>query len=207
MAESKLTLIGFNNYMKEADTDLFLNLDLPEGIDTQTVIDNILLKGGEFEVLYSNPYFLRDSITMWSKKWYWTFEKWITAINIDYAPLENYDRKEDWSETENVETENHITDSTSGTNSGTTENQVSAFDTAAYSNKDKVTTNANTSSSGQNDSDGSVDSKRGHTGRIHGNIGVTTSQQMLQSELDLARWNLYNEIADIFLMEYVLPIY
>lgn len=74
MAECKITLLGFNQYLLESGSNLFMGLDLPEGIDKQTVIDNILLKGGEFEVLYSNPYFLRDSITMWSKKWYWTFE-------------------------------------------------------------------------------------------------------------------------------------
>lgn len=46
-----------------------------------------------------------------------------------------------------------------------------------------------------------------HTGRIHGNIGVTTSQQMLQSELDLGYWNIYQKISDIFLTEFVIPIY
>ena len=44
-------------------------------------------------------------------------------------------------------------------------------------------------------------------GRIHGNIGVTTSQQMLQAELDIAQWNLYEHITDLFLSEFVIPIY
>lgn len=51
------------------------------------------------------------------------------------------------------------------------------------------------------------DLKGEHTGRIHGNIGVTTSQQMLQSELDLGYWNIYQKISDIFLTEFVIPIY
>lgn len=196
---SKVTLLAFNDYLKAEGSDLFISLDLPDGIDKDVVINNILMKGGEFEVLYSNPYFLRDSILTWSKKWYWTFDRWIKVINQEYNPLENYDRMEDWVDTEKVDTQNHIDDSTNGT----TENQVSAFDTANYSNSSKSITGT----IGANDSTGSVDGKSTKTGRAHGNIGVTTSQQMLQSELDVARWNLYNEIADIFLMEYVLPIY
>lgn len=199
MASSKLTLIGFNEYMQQNETDLFLHLDLPEGIDKQTVVDTILLKGGEFEVLYSNPYFLRDSIVSWSKKWFWTFDRWIKVINQEYNPLENYDRMEDWVDTEKVNTNNHIDDSTNGT----TENQVSAFDTANYSNSSKSITGT----IGSNDSTGEVDGRSTKVGRAHGNIGTVSSQDMLSQELTVARWNLYNEIADIFLMEYVLPIY
>ena len=46
-----------------------------------------------------------------------------------------------------------------------------------------------------------------HNGRIHGNVGVTTSQQMLEAELSLAEWNLYEHITDLFLSEFVIPIY
>ena len=44
-------------------------------------------------------------------------------------------------------------------------------------------------------------------GRAHGNIGVTTSQQMLQSELDIARWNIYEQITDLFLSEFCIMVY
>ena len=40
-----------------------------------------------------------------------------------------------------------------------------------------------------------------------GNIGVTTSQMMLQSELDIARWNLYEHIADLFCQEFCIMVY
>ena len=46
-----------------------------------------------------------------------------------------------------------------------------------------------------------------HESRMFGNIGVTTSQQMLQSELDIARWNIYNQITDMFIVEFTLPIF
>lgn len=46
-----------------------------------------------------------------------------------------------------------------------------------------------------------------HTAHLYGNIGVTTSQQMLQSELDIARFNLYEQIADLFVEEFCIMIY
>lgn len=46
------------------------------------------------------------------------------------------------------------------------------------------------------------------TNRVHGNIGVTTSQQMLQSELDLHKdFQLYDQIADTFKMELCVFVY
>ena len=50
-------------------------------------------------------------------------------------------------------------------------------------------------------------SKTIHEGRIHGNIGVTTSQQMLEAELKIAEWNIYEHITDLFLSEFIIPIY
>ena len=55
--------------------------------------------------------------------------------------------------------------------------------------------------------DGSEDSFNDHIAHIHGNIGVTTSQQMLQAELDIDMWNVYEHITDLFLNEFVIPIY
>ena len=41
---------------------------------------------------------------------------------------------------------------------------------------------------------------------VRGNIGVTTSQQMVMQELEVSGWPLYDNIARIFLSEYVIPI-
>lgn len=216
-----------NNFLKSSDSDLFLNLSLPTGIDKNAVVDDILLRGGEFEVLYADPYFLRDSLVTWSKKWYWTFNRWLNAINIEYNPLENYDRMEEGTETgtdegsissnnTNVRTDNLI-ETQASTDNVTTENTVSAFDSSTYSPHDKThTLNENTYAThnegqqtvtNENTGTSEVNTSKQHNLHIHGNIGVTTSQQMLQSEIDIAMFNLYDKIADVFLQEYVIPIY
>lgn len=291
MATAKITLIGFQNYLEGYDEDLFKYLSVPTGIDKDLLINNILLRGGEFEVLYSDPVFLQNMIGVWSSKWQRTMERWLNALSIEYNPLENYDRKEDWtdngskvssgtseetnnrlsstssSENENKtenrnntsqansseetsRTENAIgNDSSKSTGSGTTTNTRSAFDASTYSPHDKSDTSSegnNVSSSltsadgktqgettssniesemnsmdgshsiNSNMMDNSANSSKMnnedktaslHSGRIRGNIGVTTSQQMLQAELDIDKWNLYEEITDLFLNEFCIYLY
>ena len=107
MSLAKLTLIGMNSYFKSIDSDLFDRLTLPEEISKDTLVANILLEGGEFETLYGDPYFLQQMIGVWSDKWLPTFEKWVNALSIEYAPLENYDRMENWDDTLNKGVESH----------------------------------------------------------------------------------------------------
>ena len=271
MAKAKITLIGFDNYMKSVNDDLFRNLSTPTGIDKDLLVNNILLKGGEFEVLYAEPYFLQNMIGVWSAKWQRTMERWINALSIDYNPLENYDRIEDWTDDatrisneekaesatnnasnvginkknneaseETKRNENALAeDYSASSGSGDTENKRSSFDSSSYEPHDKSVT----TSSGENVSTGvtSADAKTEtdssgnetnfsqnniagdesrtananaidnsasvHSGRMHGNIGVTTSQQMLEAELDISKWNLYDEIADLFISEFCIYLY
>lgn len=279
MSSAKITLFNFAEWMNANEEDLFSEMTLPEGIDKNTLTDNILMRGGEFEVLYSDPDFFKYGIGVWSKKWYRTFLKWITALNIEYNPLENYDRMEDWTDTGNrglsvtgrkdsgntrtfnnqdkrtLDTENKRTLDTENKRTLDTEDKetidttqgsertVSAYDSSTYQPAEKnVTDNDgtdtfthtgtdtmnNTGTDTMNntgtdtvDYSGTIkdeygegyssqdkeNSKNVHNGRIHGNIGVTTSQMMLESELSLAEWNIYEHITDLFLSEFVIPIY
>ena len=232
MSAAKMTLIGLQKYMNDFKDDLFKNMTLPTGIDKDVLTDNFLLRGGEFEVLYPDPHFLQDAITLWSKKWYRTFDKWVAALAIEYNPLENYDRKEDYSDTLNKgiktsgrrdsgNTRTFANDDT--TTPGTTiteERQVSAFDSSDYQPSEQVITTPTgdgdvlshtgtiTDEYGEGTSGSETEnSKTVHDGRIHGNIGVLTSQKMLEEELQIAEWNLYEHITDLFLSEFIIPIY
>ena len=122
------------------------------------------------------------------------------ALALEYNPLENYDRNEDWTDTRN----GHNSGTTSGRTNSTTTNKVSAYDAG-----DDLTTRGADVLVGADSSSSSGESHEGahHLGRVHGNIGVTTSQQMLQSELDLGYWNIYEKITDLFLTNFVIPVY
>ena len=194
-----MTLIGIYN----VTPNLFEYLDLPNGIDKETVRDNILLKSANFEVLYSNPEFIHDAIKVWSAKWYRTFERWQKALEIEYDPLENYDRREEWTDTGNGKST--VEGTTSDKADVTTEQKVSAYNSDMM--RDNVKTTTGSSSDSSIDNTNTSETKNIRTGRAHGNIGVTTSQQMLEAELSVARWNLYDHIADLFLSEFVIPVY
>lgn len=226
MSLAKLTLIGFYNY----DHNLFQQLTVPAGIDRQTLIDNILLRGGEFECLYGSLPFIKDAIGVWSRKWQDTFTRWEEALETEYKPLENYDRIEEWDDTntgtqtmvgtgsEKTVKTGSVKDEGSGTD--TTENFASAYDSSTYTPTSKTevkpasantTTYNNTTDTHTLDgltNERTDDLASHHSGRTHGNIGVTTSQQMLESEMMLRlKWNIYEHITDLFLSEFVLPVY
>ena len=231
MSIAKITLTGQETYLSRTNRSLFDFLSLPTGIDKDNLIDNIFIECGEFETLYSDPEFMRSAIGIWSTKHYRTFNKWITALNIEYNPLENYDRFEDWNDkgtedhTENTKdktgTETSSTNNMSGKSkqNGNTEDLTSAFDSSEYqpadrhdidtdeTHEDKSVTDSNIDYNGTSETSGHRSDDRTHIGRIHGNIGVTTSQQMLQSELDIAKFNIIDEITKIFMRELCICVY
>lgn len=184
---ANLTMIGLYEY----DPDLFENLTLPDGIDRETTIDTILMRSGEFEVLYSNPDFIKSSLRTWSAKWYRTFDKWQKALEIEYDPLSNYDRHEEWTDKGSGSTSDH--------SQASVKNKISAYDSD--------TMRPDNESETQGSSGSSLSSENVRTGRAWGNIGVTTSQQMLEAELSVARFNIYEQIADVFCSEYCIAVY
>ena len=248
MSLAKLTMIGFNQYLNQMyDQTLFDLLTLPEGIDKETLVDNIILQGGEFEVLYADPVFMRQAIGTWSNKCYNTFLKWITAQNIEYNPLENYDRIEGWTDqldrgasssarrdSGNTRTFNNQDKRTLDTEdertldtTRTSEDEVSAFDSSVYQPSAKNTTDDDGTDTMTHTGTDTVDysgtikdeygestsgtekenSKTEHDGRVHGNIGTLTSQKMLSDEYEVARFNIIDQITDMFILEFCVPIY
>ena len=223
MSIMKITLLGLEMALKPEGKSVFDLLELPEGVDKDALTDNITLEAGDFEVLYADPYMFRAAVGVWSKKHLRTFEKWVAALAIEYNPLENYDRFEDYTDTSNkgekttagnTRTLNHEDKETINTGA-TDEHTVSAFDSGTYQPSDKnVVGNTGTDTfnhTGTIKDEGSgsltANGKEVHTGRIHGNIGTVTSQKMLGDEIEIARFNLIQQITDLFLTEFTLMIY
>lgn len=207
MASAKITLIGMNIFFANMNDDLFKDLVVPEGLDKQVLTDNILLRGGEFEVIYSNASALQSLIGIWSGKMQPTFERWVNALAIEYAPLENYDRHEQWNDHQEGSGSSDSTGSVSTTTSDTSELTKSAFNESGYSPYEKTTNSGTLGSSTTDGTDTEMENDSAHVGRIHGNIGVTTSQQMLEAELNLGYWNIYEKISELFLQEFTIPVY
>ena len=201
MATAKITLYGFAKYLELLNDDLFANMTLPTStyLDKTTLIKNILLRGGEFEVLYADPYFMKEAIGVWSTKWNRTITKWCAALAVSYDPLYNYDRKEEYTDI----SKGNVSDSGTVTSSSTNEDTTSAYNESAYQPDNKSVASGSNISKGTSSSSNTMT----HNAHLYGNIGVTTSQQMLEAELDLQQWNLYEKITDLFLTEFAIPVY
>ena len=212
---AKLTLIGFYDYMKQSGNDIFINMTLPDKVDKQILTDEILSKGGEFPVLYSDPYFTQAMIGSWSRRNLRIFDRWSKALEQDYDALYNYDRYEDWTETDESKAKNAegstVHDSSETGTTGNSTGTVSAYNSSVYEPDRKTDTKS--SATGKTDtqtdsaSEGESSNVNHRTGRAYGNIGVTTSSAMLKEYLDIQAWDMYQHIVDLFISEFCIPVY
>ena len=177
MSWSKITLIGFEQWLNAENKSLFDGLCLPEGIDKDVLCTNIIMEAGEFEVMYSNPDIMTVFINKWGLKWYRTFEKWVAALNTEYQPLWNYDRHEEWTDsgsddrtldrtingsilrtggyttTDIIDATVERTDDLQQDTDGTVTNERSAFDSSTYQPHDKSTTDETITNTGTQTTD------------------------------------------------------
>lgn len=101
---NRLTLIGLYNHVPS----LFDRLTLPAAYDKKTFIDTLLLDQGEKCVAYPEPDFFTYAVGVWSRKWAKSLERVAMALNDNYNPLHNFDRHEEWSESEEGAYTNHM---------------------------------------------------------------------------------------------------
>ena len=223
MIPYKITILGLLSH----DPTLFDIFKIPTGVSRETLVNNLCLECGEFEVLYPDPEFFKFALNIWSEK---NIKRWsdlFDTTTLAYNPIENYDRKEDYTTTENGTNESALTNqSTSksgsaGERHGDSKSTSTASSTSFNSDALKVSgRNETTSATNENSMDnttasnsttGSQSGKFGTssttTARIHGNIGVTTTQQMIMSQRDVVSFNIYDVIIQDFKKEFCLMIY
>lgn len=176
---AKITIAG----LLISDENVFSDLVLPEGLDRDLVIDTIVEKCMMFEVLYPDPEFMRKMINVWSKGCLEVWEHLNKTLHYEYNPIWNKDGKY-------VE-ERVLNTSSSAENTG----QVAAFNSSAFQNATHAT------GSGK----GSEGEKITRTEQ--GNIGVTTTQQMIKEEREIAEFNIYTYIADDYKNRFCLLVY
>ena len=117
--------------------------------DKQTTIGNILADCAEFELLYADFDFLKNMIELWSKLNIPVWQRIYTASLMEYNPIENYNRTEIETIT-NDKTESHtgtdtttISENRTETNSGTDTTTTTETSTETNSGTDTTTTTGN----------------------------------------------------------------
>ena len=219
MAQSKITLIGIENYLNP-ERSIFEDLTLPEGIDKDVLIGAIALRCQEFELLYSDPDFLIAAVNVWGQKNYWTFDRWVKLLNKEYDPLYNKDYHEVFTDTHTGNysasgtTANTGSTNTSGTGSETTTHREKAYNDAFYvdTSQDEAHSSntgtqqiANNTSSNESGTNGYTTN---HSYHGYGNIGITSAQELfLREARDVATFNMYEHMADLFCNEFCIMVY
>lgn len=162
--------------MWQFNNALFDKFIVPAQIDKQDVVDTILMECAELPVVYTNWDVLQGAIGLFSKRRLHSWERMATALFEDYNPLHNFDRYEDSTDDEN----------TASSGSADSVNTVNGYNGDAE--HDRQNTN------------GKSETKRGnkHKAHLYGNIGVTTSAQMLSGELEIRK----NDLISIIVLEF-----
>ena len=220
-------MVTLNN-LKQYDEHILDPVVMPEGLDSDVMRSVMMMRLGLCYPVYDEPEVFKSMLETWIASHTWNIDHLIAANNHIYDPLENYDRQEDFTdkktgshdsaEERDLHESSKGTASTGASDSATAENSVSAYNTTGYDNDTKTTTSGSSSSNTTNGNDtdntgtvtnsGSTKEDSTHTGRIHGNIGVTTSQQMFQSEIDLVSgYNIYYTICNWIERDLFLQIY
>ena len=170
-----LSIMGLYEY----DNTLFQGLQLPEGLDQEAVINEILLQCAELEIVYPNIDIMKLAITTWSIANQYTWQKLYDTMVVEYNPI--------W----NVDATVTIDRNTSG--SGNATDAVKGFNSDTWAESDKTDTTS--------------EAEEDVIERRTGNIGVTTTQQMLEQERKIAEFNMVSYIAQSFKQRFCLLIY
>lgn len=199
-------MVTLLNLMQQ-DPELLNNIVLPEGVDRDSLVNQILFEGCTLFPIYQDPKLFKSMAEHYFRMREQIHAELFKTLAYDYEPLENYDRVEDRSHnasgTEGISRDRN----TNSTSSGNTEQQVSAYNESDYQPQSKSISEATQGT----DEGETIDREHADQGtehvRIHGNVGVTTSQQMLEAQRNVVKFSLYEFIASHFLKKFMIGIY
>lgn len=209
------------------DDTIMDNFTVPDGIDRRLALDTIYQRCGLTPLYHPDPAWLKFYVGRWCSKNAKTWEELYKTTIQDYNPIYNYDRTEETTDTRSgtrklsedtsSNTKQNGDTSVTDTSSDSSEHTLSADNSDSYEPGYKdVSSRQDTQASESSNrvdvtGDRAVDETTGetysHKLRAYGNIGVTTTQEMLEAQRKVVRYNIYNEIADSFKDEFCLYIY
>ena len=187
MSNNLFSLYGFYEW----DHSIFDGIVLPAGMDKDVLINVIMDFSGELKPYHQVPSRLKYSITNFFKRRYSQYARMYEALITQYNALENYDRIEN--------TRDDNTSKSHSSSKSSSRGSVSAFNSSSFE--------PNNMTSGDGSSDANGEGHITHTSHVHGNIGVTTSAQMLRGELEIRTYDIYKTIAMEFERELLIQIY
>ena len=90
--KSEITVQGLAAY----NPDLFSGMQLPEGVNLETMALSIVERLGNLEILYPDAELMQRLIASWSVQRVAAWGRMVAALNEEYNPLHNFDRYEEY---------------------------------------------------------------------------------------------------------------
>lgn len=184
-----LSMMGLYNY----DPTIFDDLVIPDVLDSQVLIDNILMESVELEVLYPDPAAMKFAIGAWSSKRLDAWQKMADVLYVDdYNPFENVYRKEN----RKIVQDRNITYK----NTGNTTNAVAAYNESTFTNRERISPDLTNTDTGQ-----VVNTEEFE---VHGDSAISDTQDLIKKEMEIRKnYDLYNYIIDEFISRFCLLVY
>ncbi len=181
------SILSLYNY----DETLFDGVRFPEELDHDMVVKRILLDCAELELVYPDLYTMKTALVLWADSSAKSWEKMAYTIYTEYNPL--------WNKDANI-TESRDSDTSRETAAnGTTTGQVTGFNTSEFTNADHTISESGASESGK--------LAEKIVRRETGNIGITSTQELIQREREIAEFNLTDHIVQDFKRRFCVMVY
>lgn len=172
-------------------------------------VENIFrLKYGTWETLDETSEDFKHTFDLYNEYMTPNLNKAIIALTAEYNPLNNYEGKTEIIQEYGEQTQNFIKGQESITNTNNavtdnTEDYVTSYDSGTYSpssrNKNDYGERISTTENGTRTDTNTINSYTNKVTEIKaGNMGVTTSQQMITEEINLRLKNIYDMYIDNF---------
>ena len=181
----KISLLGLYTYSNHLFDKLTLPVfDAPEpSPDKDTLIALILEKSAEFSALYPDYDFMYFMCEVWSKNCEYMMTHLWKTMTAEYNPIHNYDRT------------SKISRKANSSGGGTVTASSTAFNTDSFKETGKQVS-TETASGGETIEE-----------NVSGNIGVLSSQSMLEQERTISNFKWYDVVADDFISKFCVMIY
>lgn len=187
---------------------MFDNIIIQPELNKEVLINTILDKCALYIPLYTDLPLLTMKINNFFLKYQHTFKKLYEAYIIEYNMIDNYNRKESYTTTDDQKVTDNANYSSSTSQTGINSSLVSPDDSNNFVNDTRLESSDKSTLKSENKVTNTSNNTRKHEFHAYGNIGVTTSQQMLQSEIEIQpKLNIYEIIANFFFKEFVLYTY
>lgn len=208
---AKISILGLYGW----DDTIFNDMVVPTGVTRDDAVNEILFQCAELSLLYGDWGFMKKAIKHWSIKELPVWQELYDTTQYDYNPIWNKDGtiKERYTDTKQSSNESSGASSEKRADSGqgSTVGKVSAFNASDFQNKDKseTATASQGERSTESENKGSAAEVVSHEyERVErGNIGVTTTQQMIKEQREVVEFNIIDYIAKSFKRRFCLMIY